>query len=95
MLVFYVMGSRSGGQTPGAILAYGLPEVLPEPEIINVIREVEVQVEVIREVPIEVIREVTVEVIREVAISPISYVVIGVGVVLVVVAGILFSRRVI
>ena len=83
-----------GNDAPGAIMAYGLPDVLPEPEI--EIREVIVEVpgpEVIVEVPgPEVIVEVPLEVQVQV-ISPISYVAIGVGVVLVVVAGILFSRR--
>ncbi|NSL76765.1 MAG: hypothetical protein HS049_04095, partial [Thaumarchaeota archaeon] len=66
-----------------------LPDKLPEPEIV----EVEVEVEVERVVEVEVIKEV--EVIQEVeveTISPISYVVIGLGVVLVVVAGVLYSR---
>lgn len=98
MKLFRVIGGRSirgiGSSQPGAIMAYGLPDQLPVPEVVEVVREVQVPVEV--EVPVEVIREVPVEVIQEVevqVISPISYVAIGVGVVLVVVAGILFTRR--
>jgi len=55
-----------------------------------VIKEVikEVPKEVIKEVPKEMIKEVTVE-----TISPISYAAIGIGVVLVVISGVLFSRR--
>ena len=74
--------------TPGAIFAFGLPDVIPEPlqaEIIEVERIVEV--EVVKEV--EVIKEVTV---TEEVISPISYVAIGLGVILVVVSGVLYSR---
>ena len=74
--------------TPGAIFAFGLPDVIPEPlqaEIIEVERIVEV--EVVKEV--EVIKEVTV---TEEVISPISYVAIGLGVILVVIAGVLYSR---
>jgi len=44
--------------------------------------------EIIKEVPRETIKEVTVE-----TISPISYAAIGIGVVLVVISGVLFSRR--
>ena len=64
------------GSVPGALTAFGLPDQLPE----GVSREVEVR-EVIKEV------EVPVEVI-----SPISYVAIGLGVVLVVISGVLFTR---
>ena len=64
------------GSVPGALTAFGLPDQLPE----GVSREVEVR-EVVKEV------EVPVE-----TISPISYVAIGLGVVLVVVAGVLFTR---
>ena len=67
-------------------------------EEVEVIREVEVpgaerivEVEVIREVEVPVVEEVEVVTTEEV-ISPISYVVIGLGVVLAVVGGVLFSR---
>ena len=67
-------------------------------EEVEVIREVEVpgaerivEVEVVREVEIPVVEEVEVVTTEEV-ISPISYVVIGLGVVLAVVGGVLFSR---
>lgn len=68
----------------------------------EVVREVQVPVEVVKEVikvervEVEVVREVEVpvEVVRtEEVISPVSYIAIGVGVVLVVVAAILFSRK--
>ncbi len=93
----------------GTLMAFGLPDKLPQPQVITkeVIKEVpkEVIKEVIKEVPgKEVIKEVTKEVIKEVpreviktvtveSISPISYAAIGIGVVLVVISGVLFSRR--
>ena len=93
---------------PGALLAYGLPDKLPEPQVIikEVVKEVpkEVVKEIVKEVPKEVIKEVIKEVPKEVVrtetktvtvetISPVSYAAIGIGVVLVVVAGVIFSRR--
>ncbi len=108
---------RLGGQIPGAVMAYGLPDKLPEQQVITkeVIKEVqvpgkEVIKEVIKEVPgKEVIKEVIKEVpgkevIKEVVktvekpvtvetISPFSYAAIGIGVVLVVIAGVLFTRK--
>ncbi|MCS4538656.1 MAG: PQQ-binding-like beta-propeller repeat protein [Thaumarchaeota archaeon] len=109
-------GSQIGGpggvfgatSADGALVAYGLPNQLPQPQVITkeVIKEVpkEVIKEVIKEVPKEVIKEVPKEVIKEVVkevpkevtvetISPISYAAIGIGVVLVVISGVLFSRR--
>ena len=75
--------------SPGAIMVYGLPDVIPEPEVI--IEEVEVEVEKIveveKEVEVTVIEEVTVE-----AISPISYVIIGLGIVAIIIAGVLYQR---
>ena len=73
--------------TPGAIFAFGLPDTIPEPQVEIVEVEKVVEVEVVKEV--EVIQEVEVEVET---ISPISYVAIGLGVVLVVVSGVLYSR---
>ena len=80
----------------GTLMAFGLPDKLPQPQVITkeVIKEVvkevpkEVIKEVIKEVPKEMVKEVTVE-----TISPISYAAIGIGVVLVVISGVLFSRR--
>ena len=126
MKLFRVMGGRSifgiGSDAPGALMAFGLPDVLPEPEIVEVIREVPgperivevevpgperiVEVEVPGpervvevEVPVEVqvpgperIVEVPVE-IEVQTISPISYVAIGLGVVLIVISGVLFTRK--
>ena len=95
-------------QSQGALMAFGLPDVIPQPQVITkevikeVIKEVvkevikEVPKEVIKEVPKEVIKEVPKEIIKEVTvetISPISYAAIGIGVVLVVISGVLFSRR--
>ena len=71
-------------------------EVVVEKEVeVEKIVEKEVEVEVIveKEVPVEVIKEVETEVtVTEEVISPISYVAIGLGVVLVVVAGVIYSR---
>ena len=64
------------GSVPGAIMAFGLPDELPE----GVSREVEIREVIITE-------EVEVE-----TISPISYIAIGLGVILVVVSGVLFTR---
>jgi outer membrane protein assembly factor BamB len=93
MKIFRVIGGRAirgmGSSQPGAIMAYGLPDTLPEPVIVEVEVERIVEVEVVKEV--EVIKEVEVTVTEEV-ISPISYVAIGLGVILVVVAGVLYSR---
>ncbi len=110
----------AGAAVPGGLLAYGLPDKLPEPQVITkevpkevvkeVVKEVpkEVVKEVIKEVPKEVIKEVVKEVPKEVikevprevtktvtveTISPISYAAIGVSIVVLVIAGVLFSRR--
>ena len=83
---WFGFGNLGVDVTPGAIFAFGLPDSIPEPPA-PVIQEVEV--EVIKEVEVEVIKEVEVEVE---SISPISYVIIGLGVVLVVVSGVLYSR---
>ncbi|HEY4672937.1 MAG TPA: PQQ-binding-like beta-propeller repeat protein [Nitrososphaerales archaeon] len=128
MKIFLYLGGATQGfvgwpiATPadGSLVAYGLPDVLPQPQVITkeVIKEVpkevvkevikEVPKEVIREVPKEVIKEVPKEVIKEVpkevikevtktvtveTISPISYAAIAIGVVLVVVSGVIMSRR--
>ncbi len=83
-----VLSGASGTQqpSPGAIIAYGLPDDLPQPVTKEVIKEV--TKEIIKEVPKEVTKTVTVE-----TISPITYAILGVSVILVVVAGVLFSRR--
>ena len=64
------------GSVPGAIMAFGLPDELPE----AISREVEIREVIVTE-------EVEVE-----TISPISYIAIGLGVILVVVSGVLFTR---
>ena len=102
MYLFRVLGGREvlgmGTNAPGAIVAYGLPDVIPEPEVIierveiEKIVEVEKQIVVEKEVPVEI----EVEVIREIeveTISPVSYLAIGFGVVLVVIAGVLYTRK--
>ncbi|MCS4538385.1 MAG: PQQ-binding-like beta-propeller repeat protein [Thaumarchaeota archaeon] len=85
-----------GGQTTyfgnglgldGSLIAFGVPDALPQPQVVT--KEVikEVPKEVIKEVPKEVVREVTVE-----TVSPISYAVIGIGIVIAVI-GVVLSRR--
>ena len=81
---------------PGGLMAFTIPDVLPEQQVIIERVEVErvVEVEKIVEVPGE---ERIVEVEKEVevpveTISPISYVIIGLGVVLVVISGVLYQR---
>lgn len=95
-------GGGIGGINPaasGSIMVYGLPDIMPEPEVIIERVEVEVEkvVEIEREVEVIVEKEVPVEVEKEVikteeVISPISYVIIGLGVVLAVVSGVLYTR---
>ncbi len=79
---------RTPTEVPGAVMAFSLPAKLPEPQVVTK--------EVIKEVPKEVVKEVIKEVPKTVTVetvSPVSYAAIGVGVVLVVIAGILFTRR--
>jgi quinohemoprotein ethanol dehydrogenase len=86
MRLFFIIGgagSWRGPDTPGAIMTYGLPDKLPEPQVITK--------EVIKEVPKEVIKEVPKEVTVE-TISPISYGIVGLGIAIAVV-GIVLSRR--
>ncbi len=77
MMLFQIIGrpfASVGQSVPGAIMAFGLPDKLPEPQVITkeVIKEVvkevpkEVVKEVIKEVPKEVIKEVPKEVVKEV-----------------------------
>ncbi|MCS4538590.1 MAG: LPXTG cell wall anchor domain-containing protein [Thaumarchaeota archaeon] len=85
MKVFRVIGSSGA---PSGIVAYGLPDKVPEPQVVTKELIKEVPKEVIKEVPKEVTKTVTVE-----TISPISYAAIGIGVVMIVIGGVLFSRR--
>jgi outer membrane protein assembly factor BamB len=79
----------SGSPVPGAIMAYGLPDKIPTPqEIIKDLPKEQLK-EVLKEVPKDVLAEVA----PQEGISPISYGVIGIGLVLVVIAGVLFTRR--
>ena len=102
---FITLGGSSGigpflanaGQqgVPGAIMTYKLGDNLPDEVIVEVEKIVEVEVEKEVEVQVEVIKEVEVEkevVTTEEVISPISYVIIGLGVVLAVVSGVLYTR---
>ncbi len=73
MQLFAIVGGGGfvfGSPVPGAIMAFGLPDKLPEPQVITkeVIKEVtkEVVKEVIKEVPKEVVKEVVKEVPKEV-----------------------------
>ena len=87
----------SSHASQGTLLALGLKDDIPvtQAEIIEVVREVPIEVERIVEVERVVEVPVEVEVIQEVeveTISPISYVAIGLGVILVVIAGVLYQR---
>ena len=76
-------------------MTYKLGDNLPDEVIVEVEKIVEVEVEKEVEVQVEVIKEVEVEkevVTTEEVISPISYVIIGLGVVLAVVSGVLYTR---
>ncbi len=88
MKLFQVIGGQGipqfGSGTPGAIIGFGLPDKIPEPQVVTK----EIVKEVVKEVPKEVVTQVTVE-----TISPISYAVLGLGVVLIIVGGVLISRR--
>ncbi len=94
MKVFQILSSRVnfrgpfGANVPGGVAALGLPDKLPEPQIIT--KEVikEVPKEVIKEVPKEVTKTVTVE-----TISPITYVGIGVGIIGIVIGAVISRRR--
>ena len=99
MLVLVHVG---GGQTiyfpnnlgvDGVLVAYGLPEKLPQPQ--EVVKEAIKQIskeqlkEVIKDIPKEVIQEA----VGPSDIRPISYAIIGIGAVFLVVAAVLFTRR--
>ncbi len=93
MRLFQIYGGASfGGTIPGALMVFGLPDRLPEPQIITKEVVKEVPKEVIKEVPKEVIKEVTKTVTVE-TVSPVSYAIIGVAVIVLVVSGVLFTRR--
>jgi len=81
------LGGAASGAIPGALLVYGLPDKIPEPQVITK--------EVIKEVPKEVIKEVPKEVTKTVSvetISPISYGIVGLGIAIAVV-GVVLARR--
>ncbi|MCS4538787.1 MAG: PQQ-binding-like beta-propeller repeat protein [Thaumarchaeota archaeon] len=83
-------GSTLGNGLPvdGTLVAFGLPDKIPEPQVVTKEVPKEVVKEVIKEVPKEVVKTVTVE-----TISPISYAAIGISVVILVIAGVIFTRR--
>ena len=87
LLYFLVVG--------GVLLASCSPQVVEVEKEVVVTQIVREEVIVEKEVPVEVevIKEVVNEVtVTEEVISPISYVAIGLGVILVVIAGVLYSR---
>ncbi len=92
--IFQVIGGAAangfgyGQPVPGALMVFGIPDKLPEPQAVTK--------EMIKQAPKEVIKAAAVEagVVQTVeVISPLSYAAVGVAVVLVVIAGLLFSRR--
>ena len=104
IILIQAYGGRSSADlgrsaVPGAVMAYGLPDEIPESQV--EIREVQVpgpervvEVEVERVVEVEKVVEVPVEVITtEEVISPLSFVAVGVGVVLVIISAVVFTRR--
>jgi hypothetical protein len=107
MMVFSTIGaggasSRGAQPTPGALLAYGLPEKLPEPQVITkeVIKEVpkevikEVPKEIVKEVPKEVIKEVPKEVVRQVeSFGTLTLMAVSAAVIVGLLAGIVLARR--
>ena len=87
MMLFQLFGrafASIGTNVPGGVIAMGLPDKVPEPQVVT--KEVikEVTKEVVKEVP----KQVTVEVI-----SPVSYALVGVAVVVLVASTVLISRR--
>ncbi|MBM3897499.1 MAG: hypothetical protein FJ358_03105 [Thaumarchaeota archaeon] len=93
-LLLRLLGGAASGQIPGSLIVYGLPDKVPQPA--------EVAREALKEIPKEqlkeVLKDVPKDVISQVAptaetISPISYGIVGVGIVLIVISGILFTRR--
>jgi len=87
-MLFINTGSTLGPAIPGALMAFGLPDKTPTPQIVT--KEVikEVPKEVIKEVPKEVVKTVTVE-----TIGPITYAAIGIAVIAIVIAAVTFARR--
>ncbi len=84
MMLYQIIGGQGipqfGSGTPGAIMAFGLPDKMPE----------------VKEITKEVIKEVTKEVIKEVPreqIGTITFIAIGIAIVSVVSAGVVIARR--
>ncbi len=80
-------GQGGAANEPGVIFALGLPDKLPEPQVVTkeVVKEVEKVV--VKEVPKEVTKTVTVE-----TVSPITYVGVAAGIIIAIV-GLVASRR--
>ncbi len=100
MMLFQLFGSTGfvgiSLSVPGGLMTFGLPDKLPESQVVT--KEVikEVVKEVVKEVPKEVIKEVPKEVVKTVTvetINPITYALVGVSVIVLVVSAVLFSRR--
>ncbi len=91
MMLFQSFGGQLslwGPVVPGAIIALGLPDKIPETQVVT--KEVikEVTKEVIKEIPKEITKTVTVE-----TISPIAYAGIGVAIIIGVAIGVALGRR--
>ncbi len=97
MRLFLIQGGGGlllGSPVEGNIMALGLPDKLPEQQVIT--KETikgapkEVLKEALKELPKDVLSEVAP---TQETLSPISYAVVGIGVIMLVVAGVLFTRR--
>ncbi len=91
MVQVYGGGNQVGanmGLIPGALMVFGLPDKLPEPQVVTKEIVLKASKEVIKEAAKELGVVQTVE-----TISPISYAVVGIGVIMLVVAGVIFTRR--
>jgi hypothetical protein len=99
MVVFSTIGSggassRGAQPTPGALLAYGLPEKLPDPQIVTKEIPIEIVKEVIKEIPKEVIKEVPKEVVRQVeGFGTLSLMAVSASVIVGLLLGLVLARR--
>jgi len=90
--VFGPAGLAGAAQIPGAVMAFGLPEKLPQPA--------DVARKALKEIPKEqlkdVLKDIPPDVIQQAApstVSPITYGILGISVAILVVAAVLFTRR--
>ena len=99
MMAFSTIGSggassRGAQPTPGALLAYGLPEKLPDPQIVTKEIPIEIVKEVIKEIPKEVIKEVPKEVVRQVeGFGTLTLMAVSAAVIIGLLAGRILTRR--